>query len=429
MQTGTTAFNKQNFWHLLLRRFLAFYLLVFIFPFPLEYLPYFKKISKVYNQMITYLVALIGRHGFHISFPLAQVTNGSGDTTYNYVRLLLFVIIAVVITVVYSISDQRQKHDALILYWLTAYIRFFFALTMIFYGFAKIVRVQFPFPFYSLNETYGESSPLRLMWNFMGYSKAYNFFIGAGEVLAGVLVLFRKTTTLGTLLSIAILSNIVIMNFCFDVPVKIYAAHLLFLAFFIVVPDMKRLYQFFIQNRNVPPASIQPRFKDAKTNTVLYAIKFVLTLAVIYSLIGIIKHRYYFYGDGAFAKTPLLGLYNVETFVKNGDTLQPLITDTSQWRSLNIIYTKQATLKMINDSMKVCNLVMDTAKKKMHLAEDKDSTYAAAFSYSLPDSVHLLLTGKLKEDSVSILLQKQDLQKYRLINRGFHWVNEYPYNR
>ncbi len=429
MQSGSTQSILQKFWELLLRRFITFYFLLFILPFPLQYLPYVKVISKWYNHAVTYSVAVIGKHVFHISFPLAPVTNGSGDTTFNYIRLFLFVVLAIVATILYSIAYNKREYDAFVWYWLTVYIRFFFALTMIQYGLVKIVRVQFPFPFYSLNETYGESSPLRLMWNFMGYSKAYNFFIGAGEVLAGILVFFRKTTMLGALLSIAILSNVVIMNFCFDVPVKLFAAHLLFLCVFIVAPDRKRLYFFFVQNKSVPASPIQPRFKEAKTNTAWYAVKFVLTVAIVYSLIGITKRKYYFYGDGAFAKTPLFGIYNVETFVKNKDTLQPLITDTSQWRMLNIIYQKQATIKMMNDEMKITTLFIDTTKKEMQLVDDNDSTYRANLSYIKQDSVHLALSGTIRKDSVFILLQKQNINNYELFNRGFHWINEYPYNR
>ena len=415
---------------LLLRRFFAFYFLLFIIPFPLQYLPYVTIIGKWYNCLVAHSVAFIGKHIFHIPFSLIPTDNGSGDTTFSYIRLFLFVIMAIAAAILYRrLADKKRKWDAVIWYWLTVYIRFFFALMMIQYGLEKIVKAQFPFPFYSLNETYGESSPMRLMWNFMGYSKAYNFFAGAGEVLAGVLVLFRKTTTLGALLAISILSNVVVLNFCYDVPVKIYAAHLLFLAFFIAAPDAKRLYQFFVQNQSVPAVSIQPRFKEAKTNIVWYAIKFVLTLAIVYSLIGITKRKYYFNGDGAFAKTPLFGIYNVETFVKNGDTLQPLNTDTAQWRSLNIVYSRQATLKMMNDSMKVCTLVIDTTTKNIRLTDSNDSTYRASLSYTKPDSLHFALSGTIKKDSVYILLQKQNVNNYELLKRGFHWINESPYKK
>lgn len=61
-------------------------------------------------------------------------------------------------------------------------------------------------------------------------------------------------------------------------------------------------------------------------------------------------------------------------------------------------------------------------------------TYAApsdrsTLNYHHPDSTHLILSGQLNGDSIYIALQKVDLNKLRLLNRGFHWINEYPYNR
>ena len=429
MQAGSIKSKDQTFLNHWLLPFFLFYFFVFIFPFPINYLPFIKVASHWYDKIFGFFIAWTGRHIFHLSFPLAPVNSGSSDTTYNYIQLFLSVALAMVITIVWNVTNLKKKDNGVILHWIMIYIRYFFAITMIRYGLEKIIKMQFPFPFYSLNETYGESSPLRLFVTFMGYSRTYNFFIGAGEIITGILVLFKKTTTLGALLGLAILSNVVMLNFCFDGSVKLYATHLLVIALFIAAPDTKRLFIFFIQNKSAPAANIQPRFQNQNVNTIWYAAKFLLTLCIVYSLIGIVRQKYYFYGDGAFAKTPLFGIYRVETFVKNNDTLQPLLTDATQWKMLNIIYSKQATIKMMDDSLKVCTIFIDTTKKKMQLVDDNDSTYKVAFSYTKQDSVHLAVIGKIKEDSVYILLQKQNINQYELLNRGFHWINESPYKK
>ncbi len=41
------------------------------------------------------------------------------------------------------------------------------------------------------------------------------------------------------------------------------------------------------------------------------------------------------YGDHA-PKHPLYGLYQVETFALNGDTLAPMLTDTTRWRQVMV---------------------------------------------------------------------------------------------
>jgi len=62
---------------------------------------------------------------------------------------------------------------------------------------------------------------------FMGASTPYNVFTGASEMLAGVLLFFPTTTLLGALLAMAVMTQVVALNFCYDVPVKLFSTHLL----------------------------------------------------------------------------------------------------------------------------------------------------------------------------------------------------------
>ena len=133
--------------------------------------------------------------------------------------------------------------------------------------------------------------------------------------------------------------------------------------------------------------------------------------------------------DMLLKKTPLFGLYNVEKFIRNNDTLQPLVTDASRWKKLNIIFPKHADIEMMNDSMKAYSFFTDTSNKKIELYNSNDKAHTSILSYFLPDSLHLILSGKLNDDSVYILLRKQDLSKLELMKRDFHWINEYPYNK
>jgi hypothetical protein len=58
-----------------------------------------------------------------------------------------------------------------------------------------------------------------------------------------------------------------------------------------------------------------------------------------------------------------------------------------------------------------------------------DTSKRSNFIYSIPGENDLLLIGKLNDDSVLIRMKKYDLNNFRLVSRGFHWVNEYPLNR
>ena len=52
-----------------------------------------------------------------------------------------------------------------------------------------------------------------------------------------------------------------------------------------------------------------------------------------------------------------------------------------------------------------------------------------ALNYSHPSGQHLLLEGKLQADLLSVRLRKVDPSTFLLVSRGFHWINEFPFNR
>jgi len=429
MQTGLTVTNEWSFPQKLCFRFFASYFFIFIFPFPLGFIPLINTLNNWYHTFFDALISLAGKYIFHIRFPLAATRNGSGDTTYNYVQLFLFAVLALITALIWSVADRKRKSYHQLLYWIIFYVRMYLGLTIIKYGFEKIFKTQFPFPFNNLNETYGESSPMRLLWTFMGYSTAFNVFTGSVEIIGGLLLLFKKSATPGALICITVLSNVVVMNFCFDVPVKLFSANLLLMAFFITVPDINRLINFFLRNRAVPAINFQPEFTKYRTQAIWDTVKFTLMALVIYTNSMQVLNKYSISGDAAFKKTPLFGIYTVEKFIKNNDTsLLPAI-DSTQWKTLNIIFPKKATVEMMNDNVRTYSFLTDTLNKKIQLFTYNDSTHKSMLSYYIPDSAHLILSGKLHSDSVYMLLLKQDLNKYLLLNRKFHWINESPYNR
>ena len=50
-------------------------------------------------------------------------------------------------------------------------------------------------------------------------------------------------------------------------------------------------------------------------------------------------------------------------------------------------------------------------------------------SYAEPDPEHLLIEGPFDGASLNIRLRKIDPASFLLVSRGFHWLNEFSYNR
>jgi hypothetical protein len=51
------------------------------------------------------------------------------------------------------------------------------------------------------------------------------------------------------------------------------------------------------------------------------------------------------------------------------------------------------------------------------------------FTYSRPDAEHVTMTGTLGGVPLVVNLRRKDPSEFLLVNRGFHWINELPFNR
>src|SRR5579859_7088073 len=182
-------------------RFFFIFFLLYIFFNPNGVLPFSETLFESYIQPFHRLIPWIGRHILHLSYEITVFTNGSGDTTYDYVVFLCIFIIAIAGSLAWTALDRHRSSYQKLYYWLRVVVRYYLAITMLSYGSAKVFKLQFPFPDLDrLLEPYGNSSPMGLSWTFMGYSKGYNYYIGLSEVVGGLLLFFRRTTPAGAFL-------------------------------------------------------------------------------------------------------------------------------------------------------------------------------------------------------------------------------------
>jgi hypothetical protein len=63
------------------------------------------------------------------------------------------------------------------------------------------------------------------------------------------------------------------------------------------------------------------------------------------------------------------------------------------------------------------------------LTKPADKTWKASFHYDRPAPDQLVLNGSMDGHQVQMKLKLLDRDKFTLVNRGFHWINEYPFQR
>ncbi len=132
-------------------------------------------------------------------------------------------------------------------------IRYYLASIILSYGFAKVFASQFPHLMANMDARFIELSPMRVAWSFFGYSRGYQIFLGWGEVIPAVLLLFRRTALLGALLMFVVMLNVFLVNIFFDVCVKLNSGIYTVLSMYLLLQEFNRLWNFFIANKITGP--------------------------------------------------------------------------------------------------------------------------------------------------------------------------------
>ena len=83
----------------------------------------------------------------------------------------------------------------------------------------------------------------------------------------------------------------------------------------------------------------------------------------------------------------------------------------------------------MSDSRRRYVLKLDADKHTLDLSQRDDPKWQAAFSYREPEPDYLVLEGNFEGLKIRVKLRRVDEGQFLLNSRGFHWINEYPFNR
>lgn len=409
--------NIENNWigfEKLLFKFMFAWVIIFSFSFSFPHqlvpdighytAPFFERIVKWFAKNI-----------LHINKPYTSQL--ISDSTGLYIHALLVIFYALLITIGWSLVDKNKRVYKNLLSTFLIFIRYYLALQLFTYGFSKVFKWQFYLPEpNTLFTTLGQTPKDLLYWSTMGSSKAYTMFNGIVEVIAALLLLFRKTVLIGALLVFGIMINVVAINFSFDISVKLYSLFLLLLSCILIAPFAKQLYRFIILHQ---PAKIYtaPYFSGAK-NKWYVVIKLIAIATIILDPLYLYIKENNFNDDRA--ERPLLhGAYEVQSVIVN-DTVLP-VTEKGRWKRFFVHRRGYFITQYENDGMQDYELQYDTTNKYLVLTtyENKE-TYNLHYQQLSNDT--LFLQGEWERNNIEIKAVKIDMNKLPLLQHEFNWT-------
>lgn len=407
-------------------RFIFLYLVLYNLPFPLDVLPPTRPLGQAWQDLINAVASWVGKHLFNVEV-MVQAT-GSGDTMLAYMHAVSFCLLALAGTLVWTVLKRNTRQHRTLYESLRIYVRFSLGYTMISYGAFKVIQSQFAPPgLERLVQPLGTMSPMGLLWTFMGFSAAYNVFTGLGEMVGGILLYVRRTMVLGSLIVIAVMSHVVMLNFTYDVPVKLYSLHLLGMAIFLAAPHAKALLTL-LAREGALPTTLRMQWlgrQGVRRTAVALALGFL-----VYSLYATLSRSRAAQQAWSSRSAPFQGVYEAEEFNRfapeDPGTARP---DDSRWNRLTMAGWGAAIITLSNDSTLSFRATADTTVGTLTLTRWSDTTGTFRFNVSRADRGYIRIRGIFQGDSIEFVGRALDETDFLLTSRGFHWVQEIPFNR
>ena len=107
----------------------------------------------------------------------------------------------------------------------------------------------------------------------------------------------------------------------------------------------------------------------------------------------------------------------------------PLITDQGRWRRAIFDFPHQVAFQRMDDSLAYYADSINLNDKTLALTRRSDKNAGGNLTFQRPAQDQLILDGSMDGHQVHMELQLVDPNKFLLVKRGFHWIQEFSLNR
>ncbi|HQQ96190.1 MAG TPA: hypothetical protein PLX35_02960 [Cyclobacteriaceae bacterium] len=259
--------------------------------------------------------------GAALSVYFQESLGGCGDYPEHFVLLYKGMALGAVAGLIFNLVWAKIPNTFIVQPTLVVLIRYYLAFIIFSYGFAKVFAGQFPHTMANMDARFAELSPMRVAWAFFGYSRGYQEFLGWGEVVPALLLLFRRTALLGALMMFIVMLNVFLINIFFDVCVKINSGIYTALSFYLLLQEFPRLWSFFIGNTSTP-ARVDVKLENPRWLWITGRVLNYLLLGYVIYTTGEGAYNYYKYSQVQVTETPLQGAWKTVKTVSLVDSVE-----------------------------------------------------------------------------------------------------------
>lgn len=256
---------------------------------------------------------------------------------FNYINLILSLGIGLLVALVWTLADKKSVSYDKWYYWIRVLVRYRLAYGMVGWGLKKVFPMQMVFPpIGMLNTSFADMAEKKLYWSHVGISFNYTVFLGLAEFIPGLLLLHRKTASLGGFLATIVCTNICIANHSYDAGVAVPAAYFALLGIFVSWQDLTKAWHLLVNGKNIEPYRYYPSFTQKWPVNLRLGLKIVFNAIFVVGATALWGYGFFNGNNYNIPSTPGLknteGYYNVSEFRLNNKLLPYSPTDTVRWQ-------------------------------------------------------------------------------------------------
>lgn len=210
---------------------------------------------------------------------------------------------------------------------------------MVAFGMVKVIPTQFiayTLPG-ALLVPVTDLSDRSVLWSFMAASTPYTVITGVVEVIGGLLLVWRRTVLAGAVVCIVAMTQVLLLNLAYDVPVLVPPAAMLACAVALTVPWWAPLWAL-VSGRPAAAPSGTARFRGA-------AAAHLLLLVAVATAMGVNGARVY--RDYTERLSGLDGLWSIAEFRGSGPRWQRLAVEARPVSTALVIEVDGGLLRRI----------------------------------------------------------------------------------
>jgi hypothetical protein len=356
-------------------------------------------------ESILVVIAICNTILFALNFFPWEIIGQYWWKLYEVLQLTVLALgfVCIFFAIYWHVKEKKGTINSGLLHgWLMGIIRYWLAFSISSYGFAKIMGTQFNSPHYRNDMVIGQLSGFQLTWNYFGHSYTLSVIIGLCQILGSVLLLFRKTELLGTLILLPVMINICLINMFFGIPTLAFVLSILYtlaLTYLLLLRWDDLILVLWKSASKIRPLKLG----------ILKPIAQVLVIGLAFTPNYLAHSRY--------PTNVLEGKWKVDQFIRNGDTINDdtWIKDQTVWK--NIYVEKFGKMKLCpnpyvyeHDRAQEADFKFDSSKKELQVLIQTGWTVIDTMLVRVSEynKKHMLWNTVFKTDTLVLKLIKEN---------------------